>query len=53
VITSRAIRRLEEGGPNREVLIEMVRRANERAGMLDISVASDGLLQTAEVLPAA
>jgi hypothetical protein len=53
VITSRAIRRLEEGGPNREVLIEMVRLANDRAGMLDISVASDGLLQTTEVLSAA
>jgi hypothetical protein len=53
VITSRAIRRLEEGGPNREVLVEMVRLANERANMLTISVASDGLLETTEILPAA
>lgn len=53
VITSRAIRRLEEGGPNKEVLVEMVHLANERAGVLDISVASDGLLQTTEVQPAA
>jgi hypothetical protein len=44
---------LEEGGPNKEVLVEMVHLANERAGVLDISVASDGLLQTTEVQPAA
>ncbi len=53
VISSRAIRRLEEGGPNKEVLVEMVRLANARVGVLDISVASDGLLQTTEILPAA
>lgn len=52
VITSRAIRRLEEGGPNKEVLVELVRLANEKSGVLDISVASDGLLQTTEILPA-
>lgn len=51
VITSRAIRRLEEGGPNKAVLVELVRVANERAGELDISVASDGLLQTTEIRP--
>lgn len=53
VISSRAIRRLEEGGPNRAVLVEMVRLANERAGELDISVANDGLLQATEVRSAA
>lgn len=53
VITSRAIRRLEEGGPNREALVEMVRIANERASTLDISVANDGLLQVTEIQPAA
>lgn len=53
VITSGAIQRLEEGGPNKEVLAELVRLANERTGVLDISVASDGLLQTTEILPMA
>ena len=52
VITSCAIRRLEEGGPNKEVLSEMVRRANGKAGVLDISVANDGLVQTVKILPA-
>lgn len=53
VITSRTIGRLEEGGPKQEVLVEMTRLANERERLLDISVASDGLLQTAGILSAA
>lgn len=49
VITSRAVRRIEEGGPNKAVLAEMVQRANARARALDISVANDGLVQAVEI----
>lgn len=49
VITNRAVRRLEEGGPNRDVLAEMVRQANSRARILDISVGGDGLILANEV----
>lgn len=49
VVTQRAIRRLEEGGPNKEVLVEMVQRANVKLRVLDISVADDGLVQTTEL----
>lgn len=48
-ITHRAIRRLEEGGPNKSVLLELVRRANAREQILDISVADDGLVQATEL----
>lgn len=48
VITNHAIRRLEEGGPNKEVLCELVRRANSRSRVLDIFVA-EGLVQSTEI----
>lgn len=40
---------VEEGGPNRDVLAEMVRQANSRARILDISVGGDGLILANEV----
>lgn len=49
VITRRAVQRLLEGGPNRDVLAEMVRQANNRARILDISVGGDGLILANEV----
>lgn len=49
LVSQRAIRRLEEGGPNKEVLVEMVQRANARSLALDIAVADDGLVQTTEI----
>lgn len=49
VVSQHAIRRLEEGGPNKEVLVEMVHQANAKSRVLDISVADDGLVQTTEL----
>lgn len=49
VITKGAIRRLESGGPQKSVLIEMVRRANKHSKVLEIFVAGDGLLQATEL----
>lgn len=49
VITHHAARRLREGGPNREVLAEMVRQANSRKHLLDISVGGDGLIVANDV----
>jgi hypothetical protein len=49
-ISVEATRRLAEGGPNKQVLVEMVRRANERSRVLDIFVADDGLLQADELV---
>ena len=52
LITDGAVKRLEAGGPNKEVLTELVKRAIEQTRVLDISVATDGLLETAEVCSA-
>jgi hypothetical protein len=49
VITGAAIRRLETGGPQKSVLLEMVRRANMHSKVLEIFVAGDGLLQAVEL----
>lgn len=49
VITSGALGRLETGGPQKSVLIEMVRRANLHGKALEIFVAGDGLLQATEL----
>lgn len=49
VITSGALSRLESGGPQKSVLIEMVQRANKHGKLLEIFVADDGLLQVDEV----
>jgi len=49
VITSGALRRLDSGGPQKSVLIEMVRRANKHDKVLEIFVAGDGLLQATEL----
>lgn len=49
VITSGALARLAIGGPQKSVLIEMVRRANMHGKALEIFVAGDGLLQVAEL----
>ena len=49
VITNHAIRRLAEGGPNKEVLCQLVNRANSKARLLDIFVAADGLVQATEI----
>ncbi len=51
VMTNHAMRRVKEGGPNREVLAEMVRQANSRSRLLDISVGGDGLIVASEVAP--
>jgi len=48
-ITSGAISRLESGGPEKSVLVEMVRRANLHSKVLEIFVAGDGLLQATEL----
>lgn len=50
-MTNHAVRRVKEGGPNREVLAEMVRQANSRSRLLDISVGGDGLIVASEVAP--
>lgn len=49
VITTGALARLESGGPQKSVLIEMVRRANKHGKVLEIFVAGDGLLQAIEL----
>jgi len=49
VITDNAMRRLVTGGPQKSVLIEMVRRANHHSKVLEIYVAGDGLLQATEL----
>lgn len=49
IITQHALRRLEQGGPNREVLAELAYQASSRARILDIYVAGDGLLQAVEM----
>lgn len=49
VITDGAVRRLATGGPQKSVLIEMVRRANQHSKVLEIYVAGDGLLQATEL----
>lgn len=49
VITGSALRRLESRGPQKSVLVEMVRRANLHAKVLEIFVAGDGLLQATEL----
>ncbi len=49
VITSSALGRLDSGGPQKSVLIEMVRRANKHGKVLEIFVAGDGLLQASEL----
>ena len=49
VISNHAVRRLAEGGLNRDALIGMVRRANDKEHLLDIFVAPDGLVQTHEM----
>jgi hypothetical protein len=40
---------LETGGPQKSVLLEMVRRANMHSKVLEIFVAGDGLLQAVEL----
>ena len=49
VITRGAVHRMENGGPQKSVLVEMVRRANTHAKVLEIFVAGDGLLQATEL----
>jgi len=49
VITNSALRRLESAGPQKSVLIEMARRAKLHTKMLEIFVASDGMLQVTEL----
>jgi len=49
VITDNAMGRLSTGGPQKSVLIEMVRRANKHSKVLEIFVAGDGLLQAYEL----
>jgi hypothetical protein len=49
VISNHAVRRLAEGGLNRDALIGMVQRANDRKRLLDISIAPDGLVHAPEI----
>lgn len=49
VIAGEALERLTSGGPQKSVLIEMVRHANQNSKLLEIFVAGDGLLQATEL----
>lgn len=49
IITNSALRRLESGGPQKSVLIEMVWRAKLHTKILEIFVAGDGMLQVTEL----